>query len=126
MKRFSEAAAEVTAVAKRPARRAAPAVQTGEDARDPHSCHAYGCPLPGSISASTVGGGPWFCRFHFGARAAEWADITTSIRNGTLDLEHKGDSPAVKAAREMMDSTAARRERMAALGREREPGEDDE
>lgn len=129
MKRFSDAAAEVTAVAARNRSPGpAPPRAEGEDARDPHACHAYGCPLPGAISASTVGGGPWFCRHHFGVGAALWPETTTRIRR---ELAHDGElvdttqavPPAVQRVREQVAQT---RERRALAAPSREPGEDDE
>lgn len=129
MKRFSDAAAEVTAVARRSRAPApAPARADGEDARDPHACHAYGCPLPGAISASTVGGGPWFCRHHFGVGGAAWAGITTRLRQ---EQAHDGElvaaAPSVPAAvKRIRDEISETRARRAAAGPAREPGEDDE
>lgn len=55
-------------------------------------CAAAACPLPGAISESIKGGGPWLCRFHFGAPAVRWPEITDEAkqakqakRDGTLD-----------------------------------------
>lgn len=127
MKRFSDAASEVSAVARR-GRSPVPAVSDGEDARNPHACHAYGCPLPGAISDSTVGGGPWLCRHHFGAAASQWADITTRLRR---EQAHQGDlvttAPAVpNAVQRIRAEIAELQERRAAARQDREPGEDDE
>lgn len=66
-------------------------------------CMAYGCPLAGAISDSTKGGGPWFCRFHFGTAADDWQRITTEIRDRKREglLEADGEpSPVVVAMRE--------------------------
>lgn len=41
-------------------------------------CAAFGCPLIGTISA--VGGGDWWCRFHYGAKASDLQRITAQIR----------------------------------------------
>ncbi len=61
-------------------------------AADAYRCHANGCPLPGAISESTKGGGPWFCRFHFGRQADLWPQITDTVR-GTM-RENGPDSRA--------------------------------
>lgn len=47
---------------------------------NPYGCAAYGCPLEGSISHSTTGGGPWFCASHFGTRPEDRDQITAKIR----------------------------------------------
>lgn len=47
-------------------------------------CHAFGCPLAGGITESTKGGGPWFCRFHFGVHASMWPELSADIRSGKL------------------------------------------
>lgn len=91
-------------------------------------CHAYGCPLPGAISESTKGGGPWFCRHHFGTGGAAWAGITTRLRE---EQAHDGElvaaAPAVPAAvQRIRTEVAETRARRAAAGPAREPGEDDE
>lgn len=56
---------------------------------DDGRCFAAGCPLPGGITDSTKGGGPWFCRFHHGRQSAQWPEITQEIRSmrqtGELD-----------------------------------------
>lgn len=72
---------------------------TDEPAQSPF-CFAGGCSLPGAISESTKGGGPWFCRFHFGAEPNKWQGITDETR----ELKRSGllyappeQSPAVKA-----------------------------
>jgi len=54
---------------------------------DDGGCHAYGCPMRGSISESTKGGGPWFCRFHFGALPDKWPEITAAVRQALNDRE---------------------------------------
>ena len=50
-------------------------------------CAAYGCTLAGSITDTTcpTPTTSWFCRFHFGVPADQWAAITTAIR------QHDGD-----------------------------------
>lgn len=47
-------------------------------------CAAHGCPLPGSITATTHPGEntEWFCRFHFGENIDKWQRITAAIRSG--------------------------------------------
>ncbi|MCD6674863.1 MAG: hypothetical protein LT106_18675 [Burkholderiaceae bacterium] len=57
---------------------------------DSGRCHAYGCPLPGAISDSTKGSGPWLCRFHFGRDRGEWQAITETVRLTMRDRE-QGD-----------------------------------
>lgn len=61
----------------------------------------YGCPLPGAISESTRGGGPWFCREHFGAKSEAWPDITVDLRRRERDgtLYQAPRSAWVQAAR---------------------------
>lgn len=44
-------------------------------------CLAHGCPLPGSMSASTDGQGKWYCRHHFGKKPMENDGITAKINN---------------------------------------------
>lgn len=72
---------------------------TAEQPESPF-CSAAGCPMPGAISESTKGTGPWFCRFHFGAEPNKWPAITSEVR----ELKRSGllyappeQSPAVKA-----------------------------
>lgn len=46
-------------------------------------CAAFGCPELGSISHSNAGPAPaesWFCRWHVGAAATEWPEITRRRR----------------------------------------------
>jgi len=50
------------------------------DAPPDYSCAAYGCPLDGSISPSTTGGGPWFCFLHYGIKADQRDAVTVKIR----------------------------------------------
>lgn len=88
--------------------------------RHPHACSAAGCPLAGTISSSTTGGGPWDCRFHHFRPDDQTADeVTTWIRNRLADgvLPHDlgrsmAPSPTVSAMR-------------AAQRGGRQPGEDD-
>lgn len=88
-------------------------------------CHAYGCPLPGAISESTKGGGPWFCRHHFGAGAALWPDITTRLRREQSELIDP--TPAVPAAVQRIRAEVAEaRARRTLAAPSREPGEDDD
>ncbi|MFY1969588.1 hypothetical protein ACOTHT_30780 [Achromobacter xylosoxidans] len=44
-------------------------------------CAAFGCCLPGSMSASTQGGKDWHCRLHFGAPRSEFDDISARVQN---------------------------------------------
>ncbi|GAA0535120.1 hypothetical protein [Pigmentiphaga daeguensis] len=44
-------------------------------------CHVAGCVMPGTMTSSTSGTSEWFCRFHFGAPAATWGDITARVAN---------------------------------------------
>jgi hypothetical protein len=53
----------------------------GEPSRPNWMCHVVGCPLAGCLSASTTGTNEWFCRLHFGAPAALWADISARASN---------------------------------------------
>lgn len=54
---------------------------------DGRGCHVHGCPLPGAISESTKGGGPWFCHFHFGRQPDLWAGITETVREAMRENE---------------------------------------
>ncbi len=45
-------------------------------------CPAFGCPLAGALTTSTNGGGPWYCRHHFGRATTEFDAITTEILRG--------------------------------------------
>jgi hypothetical protein len=65
MKRYAQAAAEVSA----------------PDARPDGACVAYGCPLPATMSNSALGGSDACCTFHHGAAYADFANITTAVRN---------------------------------------------
>lgn len=58
---------------------ARPSVDEGIPHRSPHLCCAHGCPLPGTMSASTMGGSAWLCRHHYGAASKDWSSITTAI-----------------------------------------------
>ncbi len=77
MKRFSEMAEEVVR-----GRVSAPPSDHQSSMRHPHACAAAGCPLAGSISDSTTGGGPWECRFHkFREPPMTADDVTIRINN---------------------------------------------
>lgn len=55
-------------------------------------CAAYGCPIPGSIAATTHPGEntEWFCRFHFGEKVENFQKITQAIRSGAaIESEEK-------------------------------------
>ncbi|WP_297463138.1 hypothetical protein [Ferrovum sp.] len=45
-----------------------------------HTCAAYGCQFPGSLSSSTNGADTWFCRNHFGVFGPDHDPITERIR----------------------------------------------
>ncbi len=52
----------------------------GSDASVSPFCVAGGCSMPGALSDNTKGGGPWFCRYHFGAEPRHWPAITEEVR----------------------------------------------
>lgn len=52
-----------------------------DQARPRGACHCVGCPMPGSLTASTNGSSEWFCRLHFGAPPALWNDISARANN---------------------------------------------
>lgn len=67
----------------------APTESTSESGRPNNEmCIAHGCPLPGGISESTRGGGPWLCRFHFLAQPDGWQRITRWIRSELAEGKH--------------------------------------
>jgi hypothetical protein len=43
-------------------------------------CLAYGCPLPASMSSSTVDGHKWYCRHHLGKKPQDNDAITYLIK----------------------------------------------
>lgn len=45
----------------------------------PLGCGAYGCGLPGTISAGTNGESKFYCRFHFGLKPHKNDQVTTRI-----------------------------------------------
>jgi hypothetical protein len=45
--------------------------------QDPRQCCAYGCPMPGTMSASTTGTSEWQCWLHYGRNPGSWQRITT-------------------------------------------------
>lgn len=91
-----------------------------------YRCAAYGCPLAGSISASTRGGGPWYCRFHFAVGPSGWAEITTRLTRERASGELTQAPSAPAAVQRIREQIAEVRARRASGQREREPGEDDE
>lgn len=119
MKRFSDMAAEVSATTRKP-RADQPPPEAPSPMRHPHACAAAGCPLAGSISDSTTGGGPWECWHHRSRPAGMIADqVTTWLRNrigptGDLIEDRPAQTPTAIAMRAML------RERTS-----RVPGEDD-
>lgn len=42
-------------------------------------CAAYGCPLVGTMTASTTGSQDWLCWLHFGRDAVHWQAITIEL-----------------------------------------------
>lgn len=48
--------------------------------RPPHLCAAYGCPLLGTMNASTTGGVDWFCFAHFGQDFGQRDRLTRELR----------------------------------------------
>lgn len=72
-----------------------------------HRCHAHGCPLSGAISESTRGGGPFFCRFHFGTDPKEWQAITETVRATLRDRESGDYLPAYANVGAPMDTEPA-------------------
>jgi len=60
---------------------------TPEPQVDDGRCFANGCPLSGAISELTKGGGPWFCRFHFGREPDLWPEITETVRETLRERE---------------------------------------
>lgn len=103
----------------------------GRDEGQPHGSHpevasarcaAYGCPLAGSITDSTKGGGVWYCRFHFAARGALNDEITEGLRRKIRagePLQSDEPTPTVLAMRAKVKPRAA-------IVSAREPGSDDE
>lgn len=89
---------------RRPREHATPVGGDDTQYRSAH-CHAFGCPLPGGLSHSTLGGGPWFCRFHFGRERHEDDAITEEVRrmkaSGELDAP-RGDTLAVAEMRKRL------------------------
>lgn len=136
MKRFSDMAAEIGRTAERRAKPAAqpaaPRIETDVEPVAQHawSCTAYGCPLAGSISSSLVGGGPWYCRFHFGRMPTDFDEITTRIKHGNLlDLDEKARTKPSQSVVEMwsrMHRPPARAAAYLSVSEERQPGEDEE
>jgi hypothetical protein len=47
--------------------------------RPSHLCAAYGCPLIGTSTASTIGGSEWWCFAHFGADVGRYQAITSEL-----------------------------------------------
>lgn len=45
------------------------------------TCCAPGCKLPATMASSTTGSSEWYCRVHFGASYADYADITMRANN---------------------------------------------
>lgn len=62
-----------------------------EEERPNRGCHWRGCPMPGSLSDNTRGGGPFFCRWHFWTRADPKVanQITYQMEHGEIILEKK-------------------------------------
>lgn len=49
--------------------------------QDPSKCAAYGCPMVGTMSGSTVGTSEWYCWLHFGKEAVQWQAITVELNH---------------------------------------------
>lgn len=64
-------------------------------------CASYGCQLSGAISHSTLGGGPWYCRFHFGREPSESDAITFDIRKMKASGELDGPRPDTATVTDM-------------------------
>jgi hypothetical protein len=47
--------------------------------RDPCNCAAYGCPMLGAMTNSTLGTSEWFCFLHFDKEATQWQAITAEL-----------------------------------------------
>ncbi len=83
-----------------PSKRAPRAAEPDTPARGPLACGATDCPLPGSCSEATSGGGRFYCGFHLGCQPHESARVTsilwqhkpiTDALVATLNLGH--DAP---------------------------------
>lgn len=101
------------------------ASRSNEAAPTSTRCAAYGCPMSGTISDSTKGGGTWYCRFHFQASPRAFDAISEDVRNRARsgDLFAAGEpTPSVASMRDRMKRGLAARPAVA----EREPGSDDE
>jgi hypothetical protein len=46
---------------------------------DPTKCAAFGCPMHGALTSSTVGTDQWFCWLHFGKEAVHWHAVTMEL-----------------------------------------------
>jgi hypothetical protein len=63
--------------------------------RPPHLCAAYGCPLLGTMNASTTGGADWFCFAHFGRDFGQRDRVTRELRqldwlsNAVVDIRRR-------------------------------------
>lgn len=77
------------------------------------NCHAYGCPMLGTMSTSTTGPkADWLCWIHFGADAGQWQQITAELNRviwlveaiGILRHANRGERwvQAVNAARKRL------------------------
>lgn len=70
---------------------------------DPGFCEAYGCPLLGSLTTATQGGGEWYCFCHFGREVGQFQRITAelhrlswlakAITDARSRTAHRGDWP---------------------------------
>lgn len=47
--------------------------------RDSSKCAAYGCPMHGTMTSSTLGTSEWLCWLHFRAESAQWQRITAEL-----------------------------------------------
>jgi len=120
MKRFSDAAREVTGAVSGGA--SAPTAVPELASRPPLACWVAGCPMPGTISDSTLGAGPWECRWHkFRSPDMTADEVTLRLRNRLADGRPIDEAPGPSQA--ALDlRTRVRRD----TAPERVPGEDDE
>ena len=66
-----------------------------------YRCPANGCPLAGSISDTTLGGGTWYCRFHFQQPSRLFDAITLQMRGQIARGEPLDDTAETMTVSEM-------------------------
>lgn len=59
-----------------------------EPRQNQHGCEAYGCPLPGTISAASGPGATYYCRHHFTAAPSDLQVVTNRIRQNLRLIQH--------------------------------------